>query len=281
MSTYDDQTPIHTVSSLCDELAAAGLAAGQTVLVHSSMKRIGGWIAGGAETVVLALLRVLGDTGTLMMPTHTIDNSEPSLWQNPPVPETWWPRIRAEYPAYRPAFSRTQQMGILPETLRTHPDALRSSHPAGSFAAIGKHATDLTRRHDLASMFGENTPLSALYELDGAVFLPGVGHANNTSLHLSEARATYPDKQTVQQGSAMLVDGERQWVTYDTIDWDNIDFVQAGEAYEAAYPHHVQRGIVGDAHTQWMKQRSLVDFVTEWFNTHRPESLRDTDDPAG
>jgi aminoglycoside 3-N-acetyltransferase len=278
-SLMSDMRTIHTISSLSDEFAAAGLASGQTVIVHSSMSRIGGWVAGGAEAVILALLHVLGDTGTLMMPTHTSDNSDPAYWVNPPIPKAWWKIFREESPAYRPAFSRTWSMGILPETMRTHPDALRSSHPAGSFAAIGKHAADLTATHDLSSMFGDQSPLSALYDLDGAVFLLGVGHGNNTSLHLAEARATYSDKQFIAQGSAMLVNGERQWVTYEMIDWDDTDFIPVADAYDADHPGAIQRGNVGKAPTLWMKQRPLVDYATDWFSTHRPQSLQ-VDDAA-
>ena len=44
----------HTVNSLADEFAACGLGAGQTVVVHSAMGKIGGYIVGGAETVIQA-----------------------------------------------------------------------------------------------------------------------------------------------------------------------------------------------------------------------------------
>ena len=82
-----------TRRSLARTLRACGLARGQVVLVHSSMSKLG-WIVGGAEVVILALLDVIGQEGTLMMPTHTSDNSDPARWENPPVPEAWWPVIR-------------------------------------------------------------------------------------------------------------------------------------------------------------------------------------------
>ena len=59
-----------TVESLAAQLAACGLAAGQTVVVHMSMSKLG-WIAGGPVAVIQALLRVLTPDGTLMMPTIT------------------------------------------------------------------------------------------------------------------------------------------------------------------------------------------------------------------
>lgn len=75
------------------------------------------------------------------------------------------------------------------QPLRTWPGARRSDHPARSFAAVGKHAEYLTGNHDLSHIFGQNSPLDKLYELDGYVLLIGVGHDKNTSLHLAETRA--------------------------------------------------------------------------------------------
>src|SRR5574341_1575649 len=71
---HPDALPL-TVDSLAEQFAACGLAAGQTVLVHTSMSRIG-WIVGGAETVIRALLRVLTPEGTLMMPAFTTSNTD-------------------------------------------------------------------------------------------------------------------------------------------------------------------------------------------------------------
>ena len=107
-----------TVDSLTEQLGVCGLQAGQTVLVHSSMSKLG-WVAGGAQAVIQALLRVLGEDGTLMMPTHTTQNTDPGNWSNPPVPESWVPIIRANTPAFDPAITPTRGMGVIPELFRT------------------------------------------------------------------------------------------------------------------------------------------------------------------
>jgi aminoglycoside 3-N-acetyltransferase len=59
---------------------------GDILLVYSSLSSLG-WVNGGAEAVVLALPDVLGETGTLVVPTQFPDNSDPANWQHPPVPE--------------------------------------------------------------------------------------------------------------------------------------------------------------------------------------------------
>jgi aminoglycoside 3-N-acetyltransferase len=210
-----ESTLPHTIDSLADEFAACGLAAGQTVVVHSAMGKIGGYIVGGAEAVIRAMLKVLGESGTLMMPTHTTENTDPANWSNPPVPESYWPFIYAHAPAFDPAVTKTRKMGVMPELFRTWPGVLRSAHPVGSFAAYGRNAEYLTGDHQLLDEFGETSPLGRLYQLDGHVMLLGVSHQNNTSLHIAEWQASWPGKRMIQEGSAMFVKGVRQWVTYE------------------------------------------------------------------
>ena len=62
--------------------------------------------------------RSLGATGTLVMPTHSTDLTEPSQWENPPVPESWWTVIRETMPAYQPDLTPTRSMGVIAETFR-------------------------------------------------------------------------------------------------------------------------------------------------------------------
>jgi aminoglycoside 3-N-acetyltransferase len=256
----------HTSDSLAEQFAACGLTAGQTVVVHSAMSKIGGYIVGGAEAVIWALLKVLSADGTLMMPTHTTENTDPANWRYPPVPESYCPVIRAHAPAYDPRITRTRQMGQLAELFRTWPGVQRSAHPVGSFAALGRHAVDLTADHQLLDEFGPTSPIGRLYELDGHILLLGVPH-DNTSLHLAEHRANWPGKHTIQDGSAMYVDGQRQWVAYEMLDMSTDDFDTLGDAYEAA--NGIPRGKVGSAEVRFMKQRPLIDFAVEWMETHR------------
>lgn len=259
---------LHTRTSLRDTFAACGLDTGHTVLVHSSMKRIGGWIAGGAETVIHALLEVLGPSGTLMMPTHTTDNSDPSRWQNPPVPKSWWQPIRNESPAFRPEITETRNMGVIPEQFRRYPGVIRSDHPIGSFAACGRYAGELIADHDYRrDMFGEESPIGKLYGLDGWVMLLGVSHLNNTSLHLAEYRAQWDKKVFFQEGSAVWVNGARQWVSYAMMQLETDDFDRIGRAYEQSIAY--LSDAVGLAETRYLRQRPLVDFAVKWIEANR------------
>lgn len=266
----DHETLPHTRDSLAAEFRALGLTAGQTVLVHSSLRRIGGWIIGGAQTVIEALLEVLEAEGTLMMPTHTTNNTEPSHWQNPPVPEAWWQFVRDNTPAFDPVITETRMMGVLAEQFRHYPGVIRSNHPVGSFAASGKHAAYLTADHDYRrDIFGDDSPIGKLYELDGYVMLLGVGHGNDTSLHLAEFRAQWASKgqRMVDEGSAILIDGKRQWVSYQMMPMDTDDFELLGADYEASIGY--KPGQIGQATTHLLRQRPLVDFAVQWMERNR------------
>lgn len=261
---------MHTVSSLRAAFAEAGVRSGMTLLVHSRMSAIGGWICGGVEALVLALLDTLGPEGTLMVPTHSSDNTEPSQWQNPPVPPEWWDTIRAEMPAFDPATAVTRHMGLLAETVRKWPGAIRSAHPIGSFAAVGSYADEITSGPDeLYDIFGDTSPIGHLYDADGYVLLLGVTHSNNTSLHLAEHRADWPGKRNLTEGTAMLVNGQRQWVTFEMPTLETDDFETIGAAFAAEHPEAVQQGQIGNAATLLLRQRPMVDYAVQWMRTHR------------
>lgn len=268
MSEYDNiaatDLPL-TVEALAAQFAACGLAAGQTVLVHSAMSRLG-WVVGGAVAVVQALMAVVGDDGTLMMPTHTANNTDPAHWSNPPVPESWWGIIREHMPAFDPAVTPSYFMGAIPETFRSFPGVLRSNHPIASFAAWGKHAAALTADHPLLPLFGEDSPIGRLYPLDGWILLLGVTHENNTSLHLAEERAAFT-RTWIDEGTAMQLDRRRQWVGFQMPRLDTDDFDTIGSAYEAL--NNTPRCQIGRAEARFLRQRPLVDFAVQWMNKHR------------
>lgn len=251
---------------IADALAKTGVSKGQTVMVHTSLSRLG-FVCGGAQTVIEALLEAVGPEGTIMMPTQSWKNLDPETGVHWEEPEAWWPLIRENWPAYRKDITPTNTMGAVAEMFRKWPGALRSDHPARSVAALGKHAEYLTRDHDLSNIFGDGSPIGKLYELDGYVLLIGVGYDKNTSLHLADARASYPGKRFTTEHSAVLEDGKRVWKAYDTLFVDGEDFNKLGRAFEAERP--VGKAPLGNGTVTFMSQRSLVDFAVKWIEQNR------------
>ncbi|MFB6361000.1 MAG: aminoglycoside N(3)-acetyltransferase [Halobacteriales archaeon] len=258
------ETPV-TVGSLVDDFRALGLAAGDTVIVHASLAALG-WVCGGPPAVIDALQTVLTADGTLVMPTHSTQYSDPEAWTQPPVPDDWEPVIRAERPPFRPAVTPTRGMGAIAECFRGYPGAVRSRHPELSFAAWGANAEAITANHSFDYGLGEDSPLGRLYEQDGQVLLLGVGHDRNTSIHLAEYWAALA-QDTHENTVPIELDGRTETITYRDLKTDASDFDELGAAYEAAVG--LDTGSVGAATAKLLAQPSLVDFAVDWLEANR------------
>lgn len=161
-----------------DDLAGLGLAPGDTVMFHTRLSAIG-YVPGGPQTVIDALLDVVGSTGTLLVTCGWNDA--------PPYGFTGWPRawqeaVRAHHPAFDPGTSEAEHAnGRLPEALRRRPGAVRSRHPDVSLAALGASAAALMEAHPWDDPHGPGSPLARLVARGGRVLLlgapPGVDDA--------------------------------------------------------------------------------------------------------
>ncbi len=119
---------------ILDALSAVGMCAGQAVMVHCSLSSLG-YVCGGAQPVIEALLQTVGEAGTIMMPTQSWKNLDPESGVHWQEPQEWWQLIRDNWPAYDKRITPTNTMGAVAEMFRTWPGTFRSDHPARSVAA--------------------------------------------------------------------------------------------------------------------------------------------------
>jgi aminoglycoside 3-N-acetyltransferase len=153
-----------------EDLAALGLEKGDAVLVHSSFKSMGA-VEGGIQTFVEALLSVIGDRGTLIVPTLTfVEVSEEN-------------RV---FDYLRSASC----VGAVSEFVPHMDGAKRSVNPTHSCAAIGcKRDWYVGGHQNDRTPVGPNSPIWKLHEDGGKVLMLGCRLTSNTSLHGIQEKA--------------------------------------------------------------------------------------------
>ena len=154
-----------TREQIAGALQAVGLQAGDIVFVHSSLSSMG-YVEGGADTAVDAILDVLGPEGTLVVPTFTFFHGHKTD------------------PVFDPACDPSE-MGRITEVTRTRPGAQRSCHLLHSVAVLGPRAAEITAVHG-PSAWAADGPFWKLYELGARILLLGVPYTRCTFFHVVE-----------------------------------------------------------------------------------------------
>lgn len=236
-----------TEEMLQNDLKMLGLECGDMVYVHTSMKAIG-WVDGGTEALIGAFLAVLGEEGTLVVPTHTL--SFPGRGAAP----------------YDSACTPTV-LGAFPDAVWRHPGALRSGHGSHSSAAIGRDAAYLTENHDPTHALGKHSPLYRLWEKGGKILLLGVTHTANTTVHLGESLAKVPYLTAHYDASwgdtvyRLAPDGSVEVHRQVEFPGCSDNFEQLETLLEAR--GQIRLGFVGEAPSRLMSSRDLAAAVRE------------------
>lgn len=257
-----DNTPTpNTLISLEKEMRRLGLIEGMTVIVHSSLSSLG-WVSGGSNSVINALKNIIGDTGNIIMPTHSVDVSNPDEWYAPSVPSEWLPIIKDSLPPFDPKTTPTFNMGSIVNNFLLHTGVKRSYHPTYSFACLGKDKDFILNNQPLSHGMGINSPLDKIYELDGFVLLLGTDYSSNSSMHLGEELSN--SIKIITNSSPILKDNKRVWETFKEIDYDSDNFNEIGNSFEKD-KEKVKVNYIGNANCKLMKQRDIVNFTRDYI----------------
>ena len=165
---------IVTPTSLTQALHTLGLRPGMGVVVHSSLRSFG-QVEGGAPTVIAALMAVLTDQGTLLMPTF--NHGEP------------FEEGGAGF--FDPRQTRTIN-GAIPDHFWRMPGVHRSLDPTHPIAAWGRHAHNYLAEHHRTLTMGPRSPLGRLHADGGYGLLLGVDYRANTFHHVVETTLKSP-----------------------------------------------------------------------------------------
>lgn len=211
-----------TKNEIAAGLKELGLKPGDIVLLHSSLASLG-QVEGGARSVVDAFLDVLGETGTLVVPTFG-------------------------------AF------GVITEIVKTHPKAVGSVHPCASVAAIGKRAADICRDHWKAeTAHAEDTPYMRIAQFGGYICLLGVDQDRNTTLHTVEALLRLPYLST-KKATFTTPEGEvsKEWPFFPG---PHRDFIGLDRIFRESGKMKFTK--IGNSVARLIKSQDLIDLAME------------------
>ncbi|MEZ2132391.1 MULTISPECIES: aminoglycoside 3-N-acetyltransferase [unclassified Sinorhizobium] len=259
--------PRRTRASLRQDLCRLGVRAGDAVMVHAAMSKVGP-LLNGPDALIGALLDVLSPEGTILAYTDWDAAYDELLDSNGRVPEEW----RAHIPPFDPRASRaTRDNGILAEFIRTTPGARRSGNPGASMAAIGALSSWFTDDHPLDYGYGEGSPLAKLVEAGGKVLMIGAPLDTMTLLHHAEHLARIPNKRLRRYEVPFATENGTIWRMIE--EFDTSDPVVGGLAYD--YFADIVRafiaegsaaqGPVGKAPSLLVDATSICAFAVEWI----------------
>jgi aminoglycoside 3-N-acetyltransferase len=178
-----------------------GLAQGDLLLVHSSYKSFGA-MQGGPQAVIDALLEVLGESGTLVMPTFNFDFCKGEPFD-----------VR----------STASQMGIITELVRQMPRARRVFHPIYSFCAVGALADEIATLQNKSS-YGADSLFAELMDHDGKIMIIGLSYNDSMTFFHYVEEMEGVDYRYLKDFTGKVINAEGQQAT-DTFqmlvrDWD-------------------------------------------------------------
>jgi aminoglycoside 3-N-acetyltransferase len=205
-----------TRTSLTRDLRRLGVAAGQTVMLHASLRAVGP-VIGGPDEVHLALQDAVGPEGTVMMYVGCQDGFD-DIGRGVLSAEQE-SAILAHQPPFDFQHARAARaFGALAEFFRSYPGTVCSHGICGRMAARGANAAWLMADQPWNYGFGHGSPLDKLCQSGGKVLLLGSSHDEVTLLHFAEHIAPFEGKRIARYKVPVMRDGARIWIGCEEFD---------------------------------------------------------------
>lgn len=263
----DDLPAFVTRAALRDNLNRIGITAGDTVMVHAAMRKVGP-LLNGPDALIRALLDVLGPEGSIMVYTSWDSMHDDLMDDEGHVLPEW----RDHVPGFDVATSRAVRMnGAIAEFVRTTPGARRSANPGASVAALGKLADWITADHPQDYGFGPGTPLAKLVEVEGCVLMVGAPWDTMTLVHHADHLADIPHKNLVRYEVPFAGVGGIEWRFMEEFDSTEPVLDDMPENYiEQIVQAFVadgngRQGMIGQAPSLLVEAKPMCDFAISWL----------------
>lgn len=256
---------MHTRAGLREDFRTLGVAPGDTLMLHASVRAVGE-VAGGPDQIHLALKDALTADGTLMMyagcPRYYDEVGRGNL-----TPEEER-EVLEKLPAFDPQTARSaRDHGVLVEFLRTWPGTVINRHVT-RFVFWGRHAERLLSPQPWNYAVGAGSAFERFLELDGRILLLGSDHDTVTFLHYAEHVADIPGKRVARYRVPVEENGRVVWRHQEEFDtsgqgvhpnWPDRFFAKLTDGYLAASDNRGRP--VGNARSYLFPARELLAFA--------------------
>ncbi|NPV46674.1 MAG: TIM barrel protein [Armatimonadetes bacterium] len=225
-----------TKDQIVQGLKNLGVRPGMVVMAHSSLSAFGE-VAGGANTVIEALLEAVGPQGTLLMPAM---GSAP-VFDVQETPST---------------------VGTITDVFWRRADVTRSIHPTHSAAAKGPLADELLAGHvQQPTAIGPDSPWGRVAaHPDGYILFLGCDQDRNTLLHTAEDMVNAAYLNTIQR-DYLDAEGKRRTVVLERFPGPHRDFIRHDRRFLEAGAMTV--GKIGNAVCRLMKASEILRLAVE------------------
>ena len=261
-------TDVRTPGSLTRDLRALGVVAGDALMVHASLRRIGP-VEGGAEGVIDAIVEAIGPLGTMLMVLGAADDW---AWVNE-RPEADRPALLADAEPYDAATTPADpEVGVLAEVFRRRAETRVSDHPEGRFGAAGRLAEHWLATVPWDDYYGPGSPLEALLQARGRVLRLGADPATTTLLHYAEYLAPVQPKRRVRRYRRVRTAWGSQVRIVSCLDDSAgiVDYLPGRDYFADILADYLSLGRasvgpVGGASSELIEAADLVDFGVTWM----------------
>jgi aminoglycoside N3'-acetyltransferase len=259
-----------SVDHIASDLRSLGVAPGDLLMVHTSLRAIGP-VEGGADGVIDALEAAVGPNGTLLMVLGARDDMD---WVNQRPEGDRADLLRDSAPFDCLVTPADPDVGVLPEVFRTRPRTLVSDHPDGRFGASGPLAGSLLEDVPWDDYYGPGSPLARFVAAGGRVLRLGADLDTVTVIHYAEYLAPVPSKRRVRRHHVVTGRHGPEVRAVECLDDSKGIVDRPGEDYFAVILReylatgNASTGVVGRATSELIDAADLVEFSVTWMTEH-------------
>jgi len=257
-----------TKTDIVKGLRKLGLKTDGKVEVHTKLSSFG-YIINKEYDVIDALLDVVKE-GVIIMPAHTSENSDPTFWENPPVPKEWIPIIKNNKRPFDKRIYMPERVGKTPAAFLKYPNVERTNHPIESLA-IYNQTNDPTWLDHSLSQDDDVHPLYKLTQEEGKILFLGTDFQTCTSVHLTEKYATTVIK---KEDIVALIEDEKTinktCITYEFDDeLDHFDEIAKRYINEYQGTPYYKEVKIGLATCTLIDAEALYDIAYEFHSNYK------------